>query len=125
MCSTGFSLQDERMCVPVCALVCVGRLLAWNGTDRKCVTDDQTEAKVEIREIPAARKATQAKKKKNLTPEDHWRTQTYTDTQFTTQTTQHSGKHTYTLLGKEESLQIFMSVVAAQKKKTKKKVASH
>lgn len=67
MCSTGFSLQDERMCVLVCALVCVGRLLTWNGTDRKCVTDDQTEAKVEIREIPAARKATQAKKKKKKT----------------------------------------------------------
>lgn len=59
---------DACVCVFVRASVCVGRLLAWNGSDRKCVTYDQTEAKVEIREIPAARKATQAKRKKKPNP---------------------------------------------------------
>lgn len=67
MCSTGFSLPDQRKCVSVCVLVCecwcvsACCLLAWKGPDRKCVTDDQKEAKVEIWEKPAASKATQAK----------------------------------------------------------------
>lgn len=49
--------------------MCVGQLLAWKRPDRKCVMDDQTEAKVEIPEKPAARKATQAKNSRKKNPE--------------------------------------------------------
>lgn len=112
-CSTEFSLQDRRMRVCLCVLVCkcwcvsAGCLLGKDPTESVWRTSRQKQRLKSRRKLLPVK---QLKQKTAKEPEDHQTTHTHTHAQPEPHNTP---VNTQSLRGKEESLQIFMSVVAA------------